>query len=173
MDKMDFGATPLVTEDAHLYYPTTINTPEGQMAGAEDEVNYNVQLFLTSIGTDKYHLKSTMPAIRPDLGGQPSLLVTVSLALNEKKDKKFIIPFHIQNISGYLQLVCISPLEYHATFRVEGDVLAIGYLSPTRLYLNAPESQKEITALRKARKEKERTRQGYLQRKFKTLWDYL
>lgn len=164
---MDLRGVPLVNEDGNLYY---LNDKMSDKKDGIESEYYNVQLFLTDIGIDKYKIKPNTPALRPELGGQPCLFFKISLTIPEKTNKKFTIPFAVQNIKGHLQLASkIPPLEWQAEFIVERDVLATGYLSFGRFYLAAPESKEKLKALRKAHKEKEKERRVYLKRRFKEL----
>ncbi len=142
------------------------------MGVAKNEINYNFQLFFTFIGINKYHLKSNMPALRPDLGGQPYFLVNnINITLPEN-NKVIVVPFTIQNIRGSLKITQSTPYSDSACyveFIVGKDLLATGYLSAGRLYLQAPQNPKEIALKKKEGEERRKTRKLYLERKFKNL----
>lgn len=59
---IDSKQTPFIDDSNNLYYSTDIDE-------TEDRMKYRLQLFLTSVGATKYHLKSNMAALRPDAGG--------------------------------------------------------------------------------------------------------
>lgn len=85
--KIDVRGTPFLDDNGNLYYSMGINEET-------DRIKYRLQLFLTSSGANKYHLKSNMPALRPDLGGQPYFLVNnINITPPEKGDKRFAIFF--------------------------------------------------------------------------------
>ena len=162
---IDLKQTPFVDNNGNLYYTVNIDETEGRM-------KYRLQLFLTSNGANKYHLKPNMPALRPDLGGQPYFLVNnINITTPEKKDKRFAIPFLMQGIQGRLQSITyISYIsEWHVEFIANDEILAIGYLSASCLYLRAPNDPREIALKKKESEERRKTRKLYLERKFKNL----
>lgn len=160
---IDSKQTPFIDDNGNLYYRVDVDETEGRM-------KYRLQLFLTYVGTTKYHLKPNMAALRPNAGGQPYFLVdNINITPPEKENKRFVIPFLIQGIRGFLQSITYIPYisEWQVEFIANGEILATGYLSASRLYLKAPNNPKEITLMKKEGEKNRKTRKLYLERKFK------
>lgn len=160
--KIDVRGTQFLDDNGNLYYGI-------DMGEAKNEINYNLQLFFTSIGINKYHFRPNTPALRLDLGGQPSFLVKINITLPEN-NKVIVVPFIIQNIRGSLKITQSAPYSAcYVEFIVGKDLLATGYLDFGRIYITAPQNPKDIALKKKEGEEKRKTRKLYLERKFKNL----